>query len=486
MTALNQIKEFNESLELPLDLVEKLICKQLLTPINSEITNLVLNFFHPKYYMNQDLKIIWTLLNNYWKKYNNKPSIDLLYKILANDKFKDKKEKLTSILNEIVNVDDSKYESKYIQDTLLNYIKSKAIYTTILDNIDDIQIHNDVSKIMPKFEQIIKISIDDDLGIEYFENIDNHISDLTNKEQRIPFLWKEWDKYTYGGIPIDDACLFMLMAQPGLGKSQFMMNIGYNWLMQNKNVLIISLEMSEKMYSARMSALFSDICVNKLKDNTEILLKKINNIKFAHPKSRLYIKQYSPSEFNSNKLKSMLDKYQKTKNFKPDLIIIDYLNIMATNGPSYHMKSYERVGTISKELRSISIETHIPILSATQTNRSGQGGGYAGEDISMSNTSDSAGINMDADALFAIYQLQGERELNRINIKILKNRLGGFVGSIFPMLVNYETLKISDWDSIGDEEQITDIDSQQTINEQIKDNEQKAKNDKEIDSLFNM
>lgn len=103
---------------------------------------------------------------------------------------------------------------------------------------------NDVSRIMPQLEDTMKISISDNIGVEYFENLNNHIVEMTTKEERTPFLWKTWDMYTYGGIPKNDGCLFVIMAQPGLGKSQMMMNIGYNWLMQDKNVLMVSLEMS--------------------------------------------------------------------------------------------------------------------------------------------------------------------------------------------------------------------------------------------------
>ena len=133
---------------------------------------------------------------------------------------------------------------------------------------------------------------------------------------------------------------------------------------------MVSLEMTEQMYSRRMSALFSDINVNQLKDHTEVLKKRVSTTKLSIPDARLFIKQFSPNEFNAIKLKSLLSKLEKTKHFVPDLIIVDYLNIMTTNAPSYNMKSYERVGTISKELRAVSIETKLPILSATQANRS--------------------------------------------------------------------------------------------------------------------
>lgn len=333
---------------------------------------------------------------------------------------------------------------------------------------------SDVSRIMPQLEDTMKISLGDDIGIEYFENLANHINEMKTKEERIPFLWKTWDMYTYGGIPKDDACLFVIMAQPGLGKSQMMMNIGYNWLMQDKNVLMVSLEMSEKMYSARMDALFADICVNEIKDNTDTLAKRVGAVKLAHPHSRLQIKQYSPNEFNANKLKNLLEKLEKTKNFKPDLIIVDYLNIMATNGPSYGMKSYERVGMITKELRSVSVETKIPILSATQANR-GNGGYSTDDSISMDNTSESSAINMDADCLFALFQGKGDRQSGLLHVKILKNRLGGFVDRTFIMTVDYNTLKVTESDG-----QI-----ENDLSEELGEDFEVSKSSKDIDDVLN-
>jgi replicative DNA helicase len=99
------------------------------------------------------------------------------------------------------------------------------MYYAILDNITDIEDKSDIRNCLHRFEEIVKIGISDDLGVEYFENLNNHIKDLTNKEERIPFGWNSWDKFTYGGIPVGEACLFIIMAQPGLGKSQAMMNV---------------------------------------------------------------------------------------------------------------------------------------------------------------------------------------------------------------------------------------------------------------------
>lgn len=411
-----------EQLELSESTVEQLIVKQLLSPVDGINSIFVSQYFKPSWLKNDRLQIIFSFLLNYWKKYESIPSRELVNKILENDKFKEQKDRLLSIVNKIYDIDETAYNVEFLRDTLVNFTKGRAMYYAILDNIEDIEARGEIGSCLTRFENILKIGLSEDVGIEYFENFDNHLKDLTAKESRNPFLWDSWNKFTYGGIPINEPCLFMIMAQPGLGKSMFMMNIGAHYIQQNKKVLMVTLEMSEQMYSRRMSAIFSDINVNLLKDNTDLLKRRVTTKRLSFPKAKLQIKQYSPSEFNSIKLKSLLKKLKDTKDFVPDLIIVDYLNIMATNVPSYHMKSYERVGTISKELRSVSIETKLPILSATQANRGTSG--YAGEEISMNNTSDSTGINMDADAIFALYQLEGERELGRINIKILKNRLG--------------------------------------------------------------
>jgi archaellum biogenesis ATPase FlaH len=601
--------EETEILELPEETVEKIICKQLLKPECIDNSVFVRQHFLSSWFKDTHLGMLYSFLLKYWQKYESAPTKELLNEILMNEHFEEHRAALKNKVSELYSISEDNWNPKFIQDSIIDFTKGRAVYYAILDNIEEIENRGDIRNCLYRLENIVKIGISDDLGIEYFENLNNHIQDLTNKEERMLFGWKDWDKFTYGGMPIGEACLFIIMAQPGLGKSQTMMNIGYNLLMQDKNVLMVSLEMSEKMYSRRMSALFTGINVNKLKDHTEILKKRVTTTKLSIPHARLYIKQYSPNEFNSIKLKNLLKKYKETKDFVPDLIIVDYLNIMSTNVSSAGMKSYERVGTISKELRSVSIETKIPILSATQSNRclhvistvvektkgnipivdvvegdqllsignkwntvvkkypvdiantyriktntgrciictanhmwptkagfksyetglavgdslivgtflhyfkryeqiveivhvgknkvvdievsgdhlfyangvlthnSGSGSGYAGEDISMNNTSDSAGINMDADAIFALYQLEGERELGRINVKILKNRLGGFVDTIFPMSVNYETLKISDWDSTTESE--TDMEVFQSTEQNIK-----SSDDKSMEKLF--
>lgn len=211
----NNISESSEEiLELPINFVEKLICKQLLNPVEIENALFVQQYFKANWFKNEHLKLLYLFLINYWKKYGNCPKKEIVYKILENDKFKENKETLLNLTNELYNIEESKYNEDFLQDTIIKFTKARAMYFTILENIDEIEKHGDIRNCLPKFENIVNIGISEDLGIEYFENLDNHIIELQNTENRIPFNYKDWDKYTYGGIPVDDACLFILMAQP--------------------------------------------------------------------------------------------------------------------------------------------------------------------------------------------------------------------------------------------------------------------------------
>lgn len=360
----------DDSLTMPNEIVDRLICKQLIQPLDLRNSVFVQQFFAKRYFKNEDLSDIYQIALNFKNRYDKLISKDALIQLLKNDKFKDKEKKMLSIVGEVLSFDETKFAPAYISDIILKATKERACYFALLESVDEIDNTKDMGNCLKRIENVSKISMDnDELGIEYFENLDNHIQELTNKEQRIPFDYEEWDKLTYGGIPINEACLFVIMAQPGLGKSQMMMNLGANWLLQNKKVLMVSLEMSESMYSRRMSAILSDINVNMLREETDKLKHRVETVKLSNPKSSLRIKQYSPNEFNAIKLKVLLQKLKETRDFVPDFIIVDYLNIMSTNASSAKMNSYERVGTISKELRSVSIETKIPIITATQSNR---------------------------------------------------------------------------------------------------------------------
>ena len=267
------------------------------------------------------------------------------------------------------------------------------------------------------------------------------------------------------------------MAKPGLGKSMFMTNLACNLILQEKNVLIITLEMSEHMYSTRIDSVFSDIHINKLKDASDGLKKRIKSIHLGIPKAKLQIKEFPTGTCNAMMIKQYCKKLKEIKGFIPDIIIVDYLNIVKPNNGSIASNLYEKGKAVAEELRAISSEMHIPVISAVQSNRNSRGSGYATEDIDLDNSAESGGIPATADAMFAAFQMEGEREAGKINLKVIKNRLGGFIGKTIPFSVNYDTLKITDWN--------TPISENEDINNNVQKISESSEDSEELDDMLN-
>lgn len=452
MKKLKVYENEKEMLEISLDEAETLICKHILRPLNDEMTTFVYENFNDSWFKDDNKKNLFKIGKAYFKNYENVASENTLLSILKNKKFEANYSELLDTYKKIVSFKEEDYEEKYIKEATIKFIKNRSIYFTILEQVEEIEETGEIGDCLSRFEKIIQLDLSDDLGIEYFDNLENHCNELISVNDRQAFGYEDLDKYTYGGLPTHDACLFIIMAQPGLGKSQLMMNIAYNWVMNNKKVLMISLEMSEDMYSRRMDGLFSDLNVNRLKENVGLLKSRVKGVKSNIPEGSLRIKEFPTGTFTAGMLKQFLKKLKATKRWEPDIIFVDYLNIMKPNGNNPNMGLYEKCARISEELRAISCILKVPIVSAVQANRSGSGGGYAGADIDMGNVSESSGITATADALMALFQLEGERDLGRINLKILKNRLGGYLDKVIPFKVDYETLRMTDWNENNEDE----------------------------------
>lgn len=369
---MNKLKVYEneeEMLEISFDSAESLVCKQLFKPLNSDFTHFIYENFKDSWFKDEFKRELFKIGSAYYKKYESTPNELTINAIFKNKKYESKSSDLIKAFNKITSFKEEEYEEKHIKDLLIKFVKNRSVYFTILEQIDEIEQTGEIGDCLSRFEKIVQIDLSDDLGIEYFDNLENHCNELISVDDRTPFGYEELDKYTYGGLPSHDACLFIIMAQPGLGKSQLMMNIAYNWVMNNKKVLMISLEMSEDMYSRRMDGLFSDLNVNRLKENVGLLKSRVKGVKSNIPEGSLRIKEFPTGTFNSAMLKQFLKKLKATKNWEPDIIFVDYLNIMRPNGNNMNMGLYEKCARISEELRAISCILKVPIVSAVQANR---------------------------------------------------------------------------------------------------------------------
>lgn len=445
-----------------------------------------MNFLKIGWFKNDTIKTIYKFLNAYYTRYEAIPKRGDVESVFKNDCYSSQYANIKPMLDSLYDFEESKYSDKFIKDNIVKFTKARAIYFAIFDNISEIEEKGEIGGCLSQFESIVRMEMSSDLGTDYFKKIDEHIEKLQEVNSRIPVGIKEFDRMTYGGLPKDDTCLWIIMAQPGLGKSQLLGNIAYNWIRQNKKVLIVSLEMSEQMYSARLSSLIAGTNINTLKNSTDRLKRVVTQLHDLYPESGLYIKEYPTGTCTAAHLRQFIRKLKESENFVPDVIMVDYLNIMKPNGNPSNVTLYEKGTLISEELRALSSELKKPILAPIQTAR--RNGGYAREDIDIDSASESSGIVATADGILALFQSPEDRINGCLNAKMLKNRLGGYVGAIFRMQVNYDTLRITDWPEDEDNSVKTpeEVQKKEELNKKLNELQQdKTTTDKALSELDN-
>jgi len=193
---------------------EILVCKQLLNPVNNEFTVFISEHFESRFLKNEIRQTLFRICKKFWDKYEKIPSKDVMFSIFNSEKFSEHKNELKDEYNKICSFKEENYEEKYVKDILIKFIKLRLIYFTMLDQFDDIEKNGEIGDCLGRFEKIVQLDMGDNLGIEYFENLENHCNELISITSRSPFGFRDLDKYTYGGLPTNDACLFIIMAQP--------------------------------------------------------------------------------------------------------------------------------------------------------------------------------------------------------------------------------------------------------------------------------
>jgi hypothetical protein len=352
---------------LPDEYILKILLHKFLTDCNYR--QLIASTYEERIYEEfPSHNVISKLLINYYKKFDDIPSNDIL-KALIKKYAKQKEINSKSIVLEydsILNLVD--VNEKQCQESVITFLSKRIAYLAIIDHIDDIKNKQDVSSVLQKLEVVQNLSLDFDIGFSYFEQFKEHIKELENPDARLPTGWPDLDKCLNGGLYADGKCLMVFLAPTHVGKSLMMSNMAVNMLMQGKFVVLLSLEMSEFAVSTRISAHISDININRLHLNTGELLSKVTDFKSLHPNAELVIKEFPPNSINSKNIENHVDQICKKFNRKPDILMIDYLNLENPNH-GLSRKAYEKLGDVSKENRALSYKFKAPVLSALQTNR---------------------------------------------------------------------------------------------------------------------
>lgn len=432
------------------DIIERLLFRTILT--DKTYMSICDSIFDKRWIKTPNLAIAFQLAINFYKKYNRIPDPKIVKAIV-----KKVVEKRTDISYKDVCdiIDDSvtlnlQLDKDILAKNLKTFIRKQALWCSIFDNVEDIEKNSDdvLDKCLKRFDDVNRITFNDaDLGMNYFNEADllKHWEYITNPEDKISTGWGLLDFYTNGGFLKSGRMLGLFVGQAGLGKSLFLSNLAVNLLRQNLSVVVISLEMSQDVYAQRFDAHISEKNINRLKENKDIAQARIMKFYEDHPKANLFIKEYPPRSIKCSDIDAYLENL-KLAGYHFDVVIVDYLNLICASRQSDNM--FTDGLEVSEKLRALSYKYLCPVISATQVNTAGMNN----EDAGMENISQSRGIAHTADFISVLFQRPEDRESGIINMRILKNRLGGQVGKVIPFSMNPENLVLTDisFDKAGD------------------------------------
>lgn len=387
---------------------------------DEDFSRKTLPFLKESYFGEDGQKWIFKLVADYVAKYNRLPSvsavsIDLSEQKISQGAFDKAKEVLQYIDN------NKQFDSEWLMDRTERFCQDKAIYNAIMDSIkimDDKQSQVSRGQIPKLLQDALSINFDQHIGHDFLEDYLDRFDSYHRKESRIPFDIEYLNKITNGGLP--KKTLNIILAGTGVGKSLAMCHMAANNLQGGFNVLYITMEMAEEKIAERIDANLLDTSLSDLqvmtKENYE---KKIHRIQ-SKTTGRLIIKEYPTASAGSSHFRHLLNELRLKRNFKPNIIYIDYLNICSSARlkSGANVNSYSYVKAIAEELRGLAVEFNVPLVSATQTNRTG----FTNSDVGLEDTSESFGLPATADIMIALISTEQLEAQSQLMVKQLKNR----------------------------------------------------------------
>ena len=401
--------------------LEQTILKNLI--YNDEYLRKVLPFIKVEYFTDRTDKTVFKEITSFVDTYNSTPSIEsLVLSIKENRNLTDSElESCESYLKEIENGKKEESKIEWLVDKTEQFCQEKAIYNAVLGSIsilDGKDKTHDKGQIPKILSDALAISFDNSVGHDYLENSDARYEFYHRKEEKIPFDLEYFNKITKGGLPAKT--LNIALAGTGVGKSLFMCHVAAGCLVQGKNVLYITMEMAEEKIAERIDANLLNVTVDDLVNlPKEMYDKRITKLR-EKTVGKLIIKEYPTAAASVTHFRTLLNELNLKKGFVPDIIFVDYLNICcsARVKAGANVNSYTYVKAIAEELRGLAVEFGVPIVSATQTTRSG----FTSSDPGLEDTSESFGLPATADLMFALISSEELEELGQIMVKQLKNR----------------------------------------------------------------
>ena len=401
-----------------MDNVEFLILRNLL--YNEEYLRKTIPFIKAEYFEDLNQKIMFEEISNFVGEYNKLASKEVLC-IEIENRTDINDESFKNIVELINGFEDETAEFNWLVDTTEKWCRDRAIYLALMESIqladgkDDTKGRDAIPAIL---SDALAVSFDNHIGHDYLQDYEERYESYHRKEDKIPFDLEYFDKITKGGLP--NKTLNIALAGTGVGKSLFMCHMASSVLLQGKNVLYITLEMAEEKIAERIDANLLNVNIQDITDLPKQMFEdKVTNLS-KKTQGTLIVKEYPTASAHSGHFKALLNELALKKSFRPDIIFIDYLNICASSRyrGNANVNSYSYIKAIAEELRGLAVEANLPIVSATQTTRSG----FGSSDVELTDTSESFGLPATADLMFALISTEDLEGLNQIMVKQLKNR----------------------------------------------------------------
>jgi replicative DNA helicase len=402
-------------------MIEETILAGLIS--NDEYARKVLPFLQNDYFDQQSHQTVFVEVAQYVDSYNSIPTKGAL-KVSIDEKSNINEEQYKQINDMIDSLSyDDKTDLDWLVDKTEKFCQDKAIYNAVRESIlvlDGNHKQLDKGAIPELLEKALGVSFDNSVGHDYLDDSDERYNFYHTKEDKIPFDLDLMNVITKGGV--SRKSLSVALAGTGVGKTLFMTHCAAANLTAGLNVLYITMEMAEERIAERIDANLLDLTVDQLREvPRDVYEKRLGRVKNKST-GKLIVKEYPTASAGSNHFRHLLNELKLKRNFKPDMIYIDYLNICMSSririGGS--VNSYTLIKAIAEELRGLAVEFNVPIMSATQTNRTG----FSSSDLNLEDTSESFGLPATADFMFGLISTEELESLGQLMIKQLKNRWG--------------------------------------------------------------
>ena len=398
--------------------IEQTILRNLLT--DEKYMRKVLPFIKPDYFQGV-YKTLFREVGKYVAKYNKLPSseslsIELQDANMSQDQFTMAME----IVPQLFTIE--KIDQEWLLNNTEKWCQDRAIYNSIMESISIIDgKHDSLTKnaIPELLQKALGVAFDTNIGHDYIENAEERYDFYHKEEDRIPFDLDYFNKITKGGVA--RKTFNIALAGTGVGKSLFMCHVAASSLVEGRNVLYITMEMAEERIAERIDANLLNVPIDQLDSmSKDMFTEKVNNLA-RKTTGRLIVKEYPTGSAHAGHFRALLNELKLKKQFEPDVIFVDYLNICASSrmkAMGGAINSYTYIKAIAEELRGLAVEFEVPIFSATQTTRSG----YSNSDVGLEDTSESFGLPATADLMFALISTEELQKDGQMMVKQLKNR----------------------------------------------------------------